>query len=59
MQNLEQNFVEATPEDRWTTYARAERLRGQEMRRMAVALKRRLASAIAGLWGRREAGQAV
>ena len=59
MLNFEEKLVEAIPVNRWTIQAHAERLRGQETRRMAIALKRWLANAIAGYWGRRAARQAV
>lgn len=39
--------------------ADARRLRGEETRRMASALKRRIAAAVAGLAGRRTAGRLV
>ena len=39
--------------------ADARRLRGEETRRMASALKRRIATAISGLAGRRNAGRLV
>ena len=50
---------QTAPANRWTIQARAERLRGEVMRRMASALKRKIVAAIAGLAGRRTAGHAV
>ena len=59
MLNIARTSAEAGSVDRWTIQARAERLRGEEMRRLAAALNRRVRNAIAGLSGRRVAGQAV
>ncbi len=52
-------LTQTAPTDRQTIQARAERLRGEEMRRMASALKRRIATAAAGLGGRRTAGRLI
>ena len=52
-------LTQTAPTDRQTIQARAERLRGEEMRRMASALKRRIAAAAAGLGGRRTAGRLI
>ncbi|MCY4547480.1 MAG: hypothetical protein OXC28_03855 [Defluviicoccus sp.] len=58
MSNLTENYAETVPSDLRAIQARAERLRGEEMRRLAGALKRRIGNAIAGLAGGRAAGQA-
>ena len=58
MSNIEGTSAEAGSVDRWTIHARAERMRGEEMRRLAAGLGRRIRNAIAGLAGRRAAGQA-
>lgn len=52
-------LTQTAPTDRQTIQARAERLRGEEMRRLASALKRRIATAVAGLGGRRTAGRPI
>ena len=59
MLNIARTSAEAGSVDRWTIHARAERLRGEEMRRLAAALNRGIRNAIARLSGRRAAGQAV
>ena len=59
MSYVSQHFTPALSLDRATIQARAERMRGEEMRRLAGALKRRIAAAFAGLSGRHGAGQAV
>ena len=58
MSKLTENFAETVPSDLRAIQAHAERLRGEEMRRLARALKRRIASVITGLAGGRAAGQA-
>ena len=58
MSKLTENFAETVPSDLQAVQAHAERLRGEEMRRLAGVLKRRIANAIAGLAGGRAAGQA-
>ncbi len=52
-------LTQIAPTDRQTIQARAERLRGEEMRRLASALKRRIATAVAALAGRRTAGRPI
>ena len=59
MSYVSEYLPQSAPADRWTVQARAERMRGEEMRRMASALKRRIAAAFAALAGRHTAGQAV
>ena len=59
MSYVSQHFTPALSPDRATIQARAERMRGEEMRRLAGILKRRIAAAFAGLSGHRGAGQAV
>ena len=56
MSYVSEYLTQAEPVNRWTIQARAERMRGEEMRRIASALKRRIATAFAG---RHAAGQAV
>ena len=58
MSKLTENFAETAPSDLRAIQAHAERLRGEEMRRLARALKRRIVDAIAGLAGGRAADQA-
>ena len=59
MSYVSEYLSNAEPANRWTIQARAERLRGEVMRRMASALGRRIASAFSGLAGRRTAGHAA
>ena len=59
MSYVSEYLTQAEPVNRWTIQARAERMRGEEMRRIASALKRRIAAAFAGPAGRGAAGQAV
>ena len=59
MTNFAKILPNATPVNRWTIQARAERLRGAEMRRMAAGFSRRIRNAVAGLATRRGAGQAA
>ena len=59
MSYVSEYLPQAAPVNRWTVQARAERMRGEVMRRMASAIGRRIASAFAGLAGRGAAGQAV
>ena len=59
MSYVSEYLTQAEPADRWTIQARAERMRGDEMRRMASALKRRIATAVAGLARRRTAGRLI
>ena len=58
MSKLTENYAETVASDLPAIQAHAERLRGEEMRRLARGLKRRIADAIAGLAGGRAAGQA-
>ncbi len=59
MSYVSKYLTQAEPVNRWTIQARAERMRGEEMRRLASALKRRIAAAFATRAGRGAAGQAV
>ena len=56
MSYVSEYLPNAAPVNRWTIQARAERLRGEVMRRMISALKRKIAAAFSG---HRAAGQAV
>lgn len=56
MSYVSEHLHRAEPVNRWTIQARAERMRGEEMRRMASALKRKIAAVFAG---GRAAGQAA
>ena len=58
MSKLTDNYAETVATDLPAIQAHAERLRGEEMRRLARGLRRRIADAIAGLAGGRAAGQA-
>ena len=53
MTSLGEQLTQALSADPIILQADARRLRGEEMRRMASALKRRTAAAFAGLAGRR------
>ena len=59
MSYVSEYLPQAAPANRWTIQARAERMRGDVMRRMASALGRRIAAAFAGSGGHGAAGQAV
>ena len=59
MAPLSEHLTQASSVDPIILQADARRLRGEEMRRMASALKRRIATAIAGSAGRRNAGRLV
>ena len=59
MASLSEHLTQAAPVDPIVLQADARRLRGEETRRMAAALGRRIATAIAGLAGRRAAGRLV
>ena len=59
MASLSEQLTRAPSVDPIILQADARRLRGEETRRMASALKRRIAAAIPGLAGRRGAGRLV
>ena len=59
MAPLSEHLTQASSVDPIILQADARRLRGKEMRRMASALKRRIATAIAGSAGRRNAGRLI
>ena len=59
MTPLGEHLTQALSADPIVLQADARRLRGEETRRMAAALGRRIAAAIAGLAGRRSAGRLV
>ena len=59
MASLSEHLTPAPSVDPIALQADARRLRGEETRRMAAALKRRIAAAIPGLARRRGAGRLV
>lgn len=59
MSYVSEYLTQAEPVNRWTIQARAEQLRGEVMRQMASALKRKIVAAFAGPGGHGAAGQAV
>ena len=59
MASLSEHLAQALSVDPIILQADARRLRGEELRQMAEALKRRIATAVSGLAGRRTAGRLV
>ena len=59
MASLGEHLAQALSVDPIILQADARRLRGEELRQMAEALKRRIATAVSGLAGRRTAGRPV
>ena len=59
MSYVSEYLPQSAPANRWTVQARAERMRGEAMRRMVSALGRRIASAFPRPAGRGAAGHAV
>lgn len=59
MSYVSEYLNQAEPVNRWTIQARAEQLRGEVMRQMASALKRKIVAAFSGPGGHGAAGQAV
>ncbi|MDE0172885.1 MAG: hypothetical protein OYH76_21635 [Defluviicoccus sp.] len=59
MSYVSEYLTQAEPVNRWTVQARAEQLRGEVMRQMASALKRKIVTVFAGPGGHGAAGQAV